>query len=205
MQTQNLGNLETLATDFSRWLVELDKNHAEIKAEHMSLKEEWQQIEDHSRKFNIHVLGIPDVIENNNPTSLICYFLCEVFSSDELGHVPPAPGRAYTSQVVWSQGCLSWRRSRPLRGWLERLLAIWCTSARECTSMQILAEMVKKSASFNEVRTHLWDAKVRYGLLFPCRLIVTFRDITVTLTDSRRQESQCMYRSSNGPEEQQCC
>lgn len=47
----------------------------------------------------------------------------------------------------------------------------------------ITADLVKRRALFNEVRVCLREANVRYGLLFPCKLIVTFTNNTTSFTD----------------------
>lgn len=67
----------------------------------------------------------------------------------------------------------------------------------------VSAELMKNRASFNKVRTHLRDTKVRYGLLFPCRLIVTFRDITLSFRDSRDTKNHYGIPTNSWPNEQQ--
>lgn len=46
-----------------------------------------------------------------------------------------------------------------------------------------VTDVMKRRAEFKDVMACLKKADVRFGLLRPCKLILTFNDVTVTLTD----------------------
>lgn len=83
--TIKVRDLEAAANETECRLTEIEQKLAHTQSENVPLKQKIEQIEAHSRKFNIHVLGLPDDCEKGNPTAFMNSLLCEVFGADKLG------------------------------------------------------------------------------------------------------------------------
>lgn len=55
--------------------------------------------------------------------------------------------------------------------------------------LDLSADVLKKRAAFKDVKDQLREVRVKYGLLHPCKLIVTHQETTVTFTDAKEAMS----------------
>ena len=86
--SSKLREVEEAVTDNDHRLTEMEKKYANLHVENISLREKIQQIEDHSRKCNVRIIGIPSGAEGRQPTAFMNNFLREMFGADKLGPQP---------------------------------------------------------------------------------------------------------------------
>lgn len=69
--TIKVKDLEAAANETERRLTDIEQKLAQSQSQNVSLKLKIEQIEAHSRKFNIRVLGLPEDCEKGNPTTFM--------------------------------------------------------------------------------------------------------------------------------------
>lgn len=86
--SSKLREIEEAVIDDDCRLTKMEMKYANLHSENISLREKIQQIEDHSRKCNIRIIGIPSGAEGGQPTAFVNNFLKEMFGADKLGPQP---------------------------------------------------------------------------------------------------------------------
>lgn len=154
-----------------------------LASENNKLLAKIDDLENRSRRNNLRVVGIPEGMEEGRPTEFMSSFFQEVFGQECLDS-PPVLDRAHRSSAARPR---EGERPRPFILRVhhfqvkERLLRL----SREKGQLifrgkrvfifpDFSADLVKRRAAYNEVRALLRGAKVRYGLLHPARLRVSF-------------------------------
>lgn len=135
---------------------------------------------------------LPEDCEKGNPTAFMNSLLCDVFGADKLGSLPLINIAHHTGPRLedGKSRCMIARLFSLERKRLIMRLAgesgnLIFHGKRIRIYPDLTADLVKRRALFNEVQAHLRDANVRYGLLFPCKLIVTFANKTMSFTDHK--------------------
>lgn len=80
--------LETAATDTATELAARKLDCQTFQVEIQKLKKKCDDLENHSRKFNLRILGLPNGIEAGRPTQFVTNLLYELFGEGELGPPP---------------------------------------------------------------------------------------------------------------------
>lgn len=86
--SSKLQEVEDAVIDNDCRLTKMEMKYANLHSENISLREKIQQIEDHSRKCNIRIIGIPSGAEGGQPTAFVNNFLKEMFGADKHGPQP---------------------------------------------------------------------------------------------------------------------
>lgn len=75
-------DLERATVDSDVRLSELEREQNKMKEENKYLRQKIDQLENHSRKFNIRIIGLPEGAEASNPTAFTTKLLYELFGQE---------------------------------------------------------------------------------------------------------------------------
>lgn len=84
----HLSSLEDSATTTSRVMQAMESKITAVTEENTMLKAKLTDLESRSRRNNIRIVGLPEVIEGPQPTSFFFQFLLEVFVKGFLTSAP---------------------------------------------------------------------------------------------------------------------
>lgn len=188
---ETLGHMDSRVTA-------LEFANESLRKENTDLKEKADRLENHSRKYNIRILGLTRDTEKGNPTSFVSALLNDLFK-DKLHRAPEVENAHRVGPVAKSgQRAMIVRMHR-----LDTRDEILCLAKKEKLfeirgiKLRIFpdftAEVAKARARFREVRTKLWSAGVKHGIIHPAILILTFNDEIIKFTDHLAAES--FYKS----------
>lgn len=166
----------------------LQNTVSELKAEMAKLKEKCEDMEGRMRRCNIRIIGVPETPDSGTTTS-VSKLLTEVLQLDKeplvdrsnrsLGLKKPN-GKPCTivAKLHYYQDCVEVLRQARTRGPLR-------FNWEPVTIFpDYIATVAKARAAFTEVRKLLRNRQgVRYGILFPARLRVTYRGEDMEFTD----------------------
>lgn len=187
----NLTPLSTLQTTVDRMTTKLQY-----------LDEKCEDLEARSRRNNIRIMGIPEGKEGPRPRDFITQFLTDILS------LPQKP------LVDWAHRI---NRQKPKPGDLPRpfILRLHYYHIREeilqkamemnnleymgqkiCIFPDFPPSVVKQRAAFTKVREMLrGKPDVKYGLIYPARLLVTHGDTKRSFTDPREAQKYAEKRN----------
>lgn len=175
---EGLNNLDTR-------METMEKQHTHLSNDYKKLQEKIDDLENRGRRCNLRIIGVPEGLENGNPTQFVARLLFDVLGGPNGLEEPPTLDRAHrASGQVPREG----DRPRPfiLRVHYfqekERIQRLARQKGRlEFRRKQILifpdysADLSRCRAAFNEVKGLLRKEEgVRYGLLYPARLRISF-------------------------------
>lgn len=86
----SMGALESFANESDKRLSQLESDQETLWKENKTLRLKLDQLENHSCKCNIQVLGLENNIEAGNPTYFMNNCLCELLRKEKMGLEPPA-------------------------------------------------------------------------------------------------------------------
>lgn len=84
----NVQDLERSANKTESRLKTFEVENRRLAKEVQQLKEKTEAMENHSQKFNLRIIGLPNVIEAGKPTQFTTALLYESFGEDALGPMP---------------------------------------------------------------------------------------------------------------------
>ncbi|KAJ8371916.1 hypothetical protein AAFF_G00298680 [Aldrovandia affinis] len=182
--TDKISSLETSQNVVTDRLAELEAQCASLAADNVVLKAAVDDQENHSRRQNIRVIGIPEGEEGTNPTAFMGSFLKEVLGEETFADQPvidrahrtlatkPPPGkppRAILVRLHYYQTKEMILRTSRERGQLSH----------KGNKIHILpdfsAALARRRAEFRDVKAQLHQAGVKFGLVHPARLQLTFQ------------------------------
>lgn len=180
--------LEEAATHTGSRVDQLEKDYNSLKDKHDVLLQKTISLENHSRKFNILILGIKDGAEKGKPTAFVQDLLCSLFKEG----VGPGPLLSIAHRV----GPQRSGRARPMIARfhsLETKTAVQRLSARMAGRLiyqgdtlnifpDIPPELRRQQAAFSPVRALLRKTTLKYGIVYPAKLLITFQNVTHTFT-----------------------
>ncbi|KAK7925956.1 hypothetical protein WMY93_008266 [Mugilogobius chulae] len=173
-----LGELDTR-------MVTMEANYKELSNRYEKLLRKTDDMENRTRRCNLRILGVPEGLEQGNPTKFVAGLLYEVLGGGPnglekppvldrahraLGPLPPEGGRPRPFIV-----CAHYYQEK------ERIQRVAREKGRlEFRGKQLLifldysADLARRRAAFSEVKATLRKQEgVRYGLLYPARLRVS--------------------------------
>ena len=180
-----LTDVESSLQDIDGRVTELEAKCEALSKTSMALVSKTEDLESRSRRFNLRVLGIPENTEGPQATSFMSDVFAELLGIDNSGAFPlldiahrslapkPQPGTPSRPMIVKvhhfqvKQRILRIARERaPLmfRGHQVRIFP------------DFTVDVAKRRAAFTGIKQKLRAAQVRYGLLFPARLQLTFNN-----------------------------
>lgn len=178
---------ESLAGENFERLTTTETTVKSLQAQNKLLQDRLDDIENRSRRVNLRIIGIPEGSEaGQSPTEFISGLLMECLGSGVLTKPPelerahrslapkPKPGGRHRPFVICfhrfqeKEKVLRWARQHELkyRGAALRVYPDLCTAT------------AKKRAAFNDIKQALYQKGVKFRLLFPARLQVSYGDET---------------------------
>lgn len=180
---ERVDEVEAAVTNIDTRLNAMETNYANLLAMNEKMQAKIDDLENRSRRDNLRVVGIPEGVEKGNPTEFMSNFFFEVLGPLGL-ESPPSLERAHRAA-----GAKPGADERPRAMILkvhrfqvkERILRL----ARQQDKLifhgsrvhifpDFSVDIMKRRASYNTVKNQLRAAGVRYGLLYPARLRVSF-------------------------------
>lgn len=182
-----LVSMESRVGENFEKLIAAEKVISTLQTQNSSLLDRIEDLENRSRRSNLRIVNIPEGSENNqDPVKFISEMLKEV-TGTEVFDEPPILERAHRSP---GQKPTVGRKSRPFVVCFHRFqdkerLLRWSRSHEiqyKGTAVRIYpdlsAALSKKRASYNSIKQSLYQKKIRFQLLYPARLRVTFEEET---------------------------
>ncbi|XP_032388515.1 protein ECT2 [Etheostoma spectabile] len=160
----------------------LQSNLKSVVQENAALKAKVEDLESRSKRQNLRVLGLPENIEGKDPRD----FVAKMFSSllGEILSAPPELDRAHRSLQPKP------RPGDPPRPFIERfhryiereIVLNWAKTHRDISYNSIRIRIfedfsvavAKKRSAFNGIKGLLYKRGVKFGMLYPARLRVTY-------------------------------
>lgn len=203
---KTIKDLEKTASLHSDDVTALQHQVARLNSEVEKLTSKCEDLEGRSRRHNLRITGIPEGAEGSEPRDYIAGLLQEVLSLDE----KPLIDRAHRTLR---------RRpdpAEPPRPFILRLhyyhvLEEILRKARAAKQLyhngkrvQVFPDyppaVAKRRALFSRARELLRDKPgVRYGLLYPARLLITHNGTQTSFTDPKKAEEYAEQISAPGP------
>ncbi len=184
MQKALSSHLDNI-TSLEQEVVELRSKLNSITEEHGVLQAAVEDLVSRSKRQNLRVIGLPEEIEGNNPRQFMADLFKEV-AAEALANSTPELDRTHRSlRPKPHQG------SRPVIVRFhrytdkERVLS-WAKEHRNMTYRghnikfyeDFSAGVAKRRAAFNQVKSLLFKKGIRFGMIYPVRLRVTFNGVT---------------------------
>lgn len=163
-------------------ITDVEKAVSELKREIGKLRDRNDDLENRSRRQNLRIIGIPEDVENGNPTAFMASFFAEVLGEEinsplvlDRAHrslaPKPKPGERARPMIVrmnyYSDKEKILRLSRN-KGELK------FKGARVHIFPDMSAELSRRRAAFSPIKAKLREAGVTYGLYHPAELRLTF-------------------------------
>ncbi|CAM4659977.1 unnamed protein product [Leuciscus chuanchicus] len=206
----SITTLEKTATSHANTIGEIEKSASltRLNSEVEKLTEKCEDLEGRLRRHNIRVIGIPEGTEGPRPRDFIAGLLQEVLSLDEKPLIdrahrtlrrrpePHEPPRPFVLRLHYFHT-------------LEDILRK-AAAAKQLyhggKRIQIFPDypptVAKKRALFNRTRELLRGRPgVRYGLLYPARLLITHNGTQISFIDAKKAEEYAERLSTLGSTE----
>lgn len=169
-------------------LIAMETRYAELSSKHDKLLVKVDDLENRGRRCNLRLLGIPEGLEQGNPTKFVAGLLHEILGGPNGLEKPPLLDRAHRAAApVPADGgrprpfiiCVHYFHEKEL---IQRF-------AREKGRLEFRGKQVfifpdysadlnRRRAAFNEVKKMLREKGVRYRLFYPARLQISFNGST---------------------------
>lgn len=188
-QASTIREMETSLSDHSGRIIQVEHDVGELQSnlksviqENAALKAKVEDLESRSKRQNLRVLGLPENIEGKDPRD----FVAKMFSSllGELLSAPPELDRAHRSLQPKP------RPGDPPRPFIVRfhryidkeIVLNWAKTHKDISYNSIRIRIfedfsvavTKKRLAFNEIKGLLYKRGVKFGMLYPARLRVTY-------------------------------
>lgn len=191
---QKLGEMEEVLVGMDDCVATLEAAHENLIKENKELKEKIERIELHSRKLNVRVFGLKSDIEKSDPTAFMTNFFKEVFREElacepavEIAHgVGPVHSSKPRPTIVRMQ---RYQTKETILKLARTKREVMFQDMRVKIFPDVIPEISKRRAQFNDIRMKLRKAEVRHGLLFPATLIVTYNGQTRLFKDCSEAET----------------
>uniref|UniRef100_A0AAV2JUX5 L1 transposable element RRM domain-containing protein n=1 Tax=Knipowitschia caucasica TaxID=637954 RepID=A0AAV2JUX5_KNICA len=185
-----LRNHEHELTALDTRMLAMEANCKEMSNRYEKLQLKIDDLENRGRRCNLRILGVPEGLEQGNPSGFIAELLYRVLGDGPNGlEKPPVLDRAHRTAT---RAAADGGRPRPFIVCVhhyqekERIQRLAREKGRlEFHGKQILifpdysADLTRRRAAFNEVKVSLRQQEgVRYGLLYPARLRVSYNGET---------------------------
>ncbi|KAJ8383485.1 hypothetical protein AAFF_G00220020 [Aldrovandia affinis] len=187
-----ISSLETSQNEVTDRLAELEAQCASLAADNVMLKAAVDDQENRSRRQNIRVIGIPEGEEGTNPTDFMGSFLKEVLGKETFADQPvidrahrtlatkPPPGKPPRAMLVrlhyYQTREMILRASRE-RGHLSH------KGKKNHIFPDFSAALARRRAEFRDVKAQLHQAGVKFGLVYPAKLRLTFQGTVHTFNN----------------------
>lgn len=206
--TSCLGKIESLeaaANETETRLIKLENENKTLAEEVTLLKQKTESLESHSRKYNLRILGLPEGIEQGRPTSFVNELLIELFGKEELGLLPPANIAHRTGRNKDSRCMITRLNSFETRQYIIRLAAakrkkpegLMYRGHKISFFPDLTADQRKQQSAFDDLRAILRKTDLRYGVAYPAKMLITFKNKTHAFT--KASEAMDFYKTEIKP------
>lgn len=206
--TSTITGMETALSSHSDSITSLEREVVELRAKLASLTEGNDILQtavddliSRSKRQNLRVIGLPEDAEGTNPRQFMADLFKEV-AGDVLDNTCPELDRAHRSlRPKPRQG------SRPVIVRFHRYIdkekvLQWAKEHRDMTYRghrikfyeDFSANVAKRRAAFNQVKSALFQKGIRFGMIYPARLRITFNGVN-RVFDSPEQ-AELFYREN---------
>uniref|UniRef100_A0A673B6A9 L1 transposable element RRM domain-containing protein n=1 Tax=Sphaeramia orbicularis TaxID=375764 RepID=A0A673B6A9_9TELE len=191
---KRIGVLEDALSSMDSRIIHLEKANERLCKENNTLKEKAELLENHSRKYNVRILGLTTDAEQGNPTGYVSILLKEMFG-DKLQLMPEVENAHRIGPMTKSGQRAMIVRMQRLVMREEILRVARKEKVFEARGMKLrffpdlTANTAKARASYREVRNKLWNAGIKHGIIHPATLVLTFRGETRRFTDNVAAET----------------
>lgn len=166
-----------------------------LNSEVGKLTEKCEDLEGRSRRHNIRIIGVPEGVEGSRPHDFVADLLKDVLSLDKRPLIdrvhrtlrrtpdPREPPRPFILRLHYNHVLEDILRNASVAKQL------YFRDKRIQIFPDYPAAVAKRRALFNRARELLRDKPgVRYGLLYPARLLVTHNGTQTSFTDPKKAE-----------------
>lgn len=184
-QGQRITDLESNAEEVSQCLEQIKATCASLREDNKWLKSKLSDLEGRSRRQNIRIVGLPESVEGNRPTTFFSQFLFDMFG-ERVFPSPPELDRAHRSTAP-KPG--PGDRPRPVIIRFHRFQVKDLVIREACKRGSLdynghkirfyedyTAEVLKQRAEYKDVMAELYEKGLRPSLLFPAKPCVTLRN-----------------------------
>ncbi|KAF0031953.1 hypothetical protein F2P81_016508 [Scophthalmus maximus] len=192
LNTPTISEMETAFSTHSDNITSLEQDVVELHSKLTSITEEngalQAAVEDlvsRSKRQNLRVIGLPEDIEGNNPRQFMADLFQEV-AAEALSNSTPELDRDHRSLRPKPR-----QRSRSVIVRFHRYIdkergLLWGKEHRNMTYQghnikfyeDFSGAVAKRRAAFNQVKSLLFKKGIRFGMIYPARLRVTFDGVT---------------------------
>lgn len=184
-----LAATESLAGENFEKLITAENTIKTLQTQNTSLLDRIEDLENRSRRANLRIVNVPEGSENGqDPVVFVAEMLLEMTGTEVFDKPPtlerahrtpgqkPADGRKTRPFVVCfhkfqeKERLLRWARRHEMK-YQGKLVRIY---------PDLSVNLSKKRASYNGIKQSLYQKGIRFQLLYPARLKVTFNDETFT-------------------------
>uniref|UniRef100_A0A673Y1X5 L1 transposable element RRM domain-containing protein n=1 Tax=Salmo trutta TaxID=8032 RepID=A0A673Y1X5_SALTR len=164
-------------------LTTLETRLDDVAAANKSLKLQVEDLISRSKRQNICVFGLPEDSETGYPTQFMAELFKEVLNDEAFPNLPELD-RAHRSLAPKAR---PGGRPRPIIVQFHRykekeLVLRWAREHGEITFQghkikfyqDFSSSLVKKWSAFNDIKSTMFKKGIRFGLIYPARLRVTF-------------------------------
>ncbi|KAJ3605997.1 hypothetical protein NHX12_028040 [Muraenolepis orangiensis] len=168
---------ETIAGENFERLTTAEATIKALQAQNQTLMDHVDDIENRSRRSNLRIVNIPEGSENGkDPVKFIAELLVECVGPDVFTE-PPELERAHRSLATKPKD------GKPARPFVGSPLRFY---------PDLSSALARKRAEYNGVKQALYKKGVRFRLMHPARLVVTFEAQTFTFDSP--EEAQEFYK-----------
>ena len=193
--TSCLGKIQSLedsANETEIRLTQMEKENKMMAEEIIHLKQKTESLENHSRKHNLRILGLPEGMEQGRPTSFVNEMLCELFGRDVFGSLPPVNIAHCTGRNKDSRCVITKLNSFENR---QRIICLAAEKKKNPEGLKykghnisifpdLTIDQRKQQAAFDELRAILRKTDLRYGVAYPAKMLITFNNKTHSFTNA---------------------
>ncbi|MGH0125952.1 UNVERIFIED_CONTAM: hypothetical protein FKN15_025172 [Acipenser sinensis] len=208
---QCLNNLEVPATDTRDRVSVLEKTCAALVTNNAKLKGKRDDLENRSRKQNLHIMGLPEGLEGHNSTKYMADFFLEIFGDSVLESLPELDRAGYRKIKRGLRKRRQWATDQGRSG-KEKGDELTDLRTKEGERKMVLTEEVVRAgriipamlASFVESNQSNWDSLLPYVMMAyrtsvqastghtPCKVMFG-REITLNIELLTNTELQGRY------------
>uniref|UniRef100_A0A8D0A8L6 L1 transposable element RRM domain-containing protein n=1 Tax=Sander lucioperca TaxID=283035 RepID=A0A8D0A8L6_SANLU len=195
-----LAAAESLAGDNFERITITERAVKTLQAQNKSLQDRLDDLENRSRRVNLRIINVPEGSEKGrNPTEFVSELLMKNLGPEVLPKPPelerahrslapnPGPGGRPRPFVICfhrfqeREKVLRWARQHELKH-RDTTLRVY---------PDVSANTAKKRAGFNKIKQALYQKGVKFRLLFPARLQVSYEGETFTFETP--EDAQAFY------------
>lgn len=182
---ERICGIETTLDQSEQRLSVVEAKLATVQSENAWLKDKVDDLENRSRRLNLRVVGIPERVEGSNPVAFMTHFFEELFGKDFF-QTPLVLASAHRLGPLITSEASGKQRPRvfivAFHNYQDKQRIITHRRQREMSFQghrifiheDVSAELGRKQAAFKEVKALLYAKKVKFRMVYPARLRVSF-------------------------------